>query len=87
MSNFIWQIGVGFYSAFVMADKVRVCTKSCDATKGTKFVLHFADDATEVAKVSMSKEAAQKFSFCTDFPFRCSGTESPCLSSFRSRSG
>mmetsp|Transcript_19671 Transcript_19671/g.44737 ORF Transcript_19671/g.44737 Transcript_19671/m.44737 type:complete len:757 (-) Transcript_19671:64-2334(-) len=42
-SNIIGQFGVGFYSTFVVADKVDVYTRSCDPTKDQKGYLWSSD--------------------------------------------
>jgi TNF receptor-associated protein 1 len=41
--NIIGQFGVGFYSSFVVADKVDVYTKTCDVAKGDKGYLWSSD--------------------------------------------
>mmetsp|Transcript_56205 Transcript_56205/g.119655 ORF Transcript_56205/g.119655 Transcript_56205/m.119655 type:complete len:737 (+) Transcript_56205:122-2332(+) len=42
-SNIIGQFGVGFYSTFVVADKVEVFTKTCDPDKGDQGYLWSSD--------------------------------------------
>mmetsp|Transcript_76811 Transcript_76811/g.222989 ORF Transcript_76811/g.222989 Transcript_76811/m.222989 type:complete len:745 (-) Transcript_76811:100-2334(-) len=55
-SKIIGQFGVGFYSTFVVADKVEVYTKTCDPAKGDQGYLWSSDGSgsytiTEVADV------------------------------------
>jgi TNF receptor-associated protein 1 len=42
-SNIIGQFGVGFYSTFVVADKVEVFTKTCDPEKGDQGYMWSSD--------------------------------------------
>lgn len=44
-SNIIGQFGVGFYSTFVVADKVDVYTKTCDVEKGS-VGFHWSSDGS-----------------------------------------
>lgn len=44
-SKIIGQFGVGFYSTFVVADKVEVYTKTCDPDRGEQGYLWFSDGA------------------------------------------
>merc|ERR1719221_1930677 len=44
-SKIIGQFGVGFYSTFVVADKVNVYTKTCDPEKGDQGYLWSSDGA------------------------------------------
>jgi TNF receptor-associated protein 1 len=46
-SNIIGQFGVGFYSSFVVADKVEVFTKTCDPAKGDTGYLWSSDGSGE----------------------------------------
>jgi len=55
-TNIIGQFGVGFYSTFVVADKVEVFTKTCDASKGSQGFLWSSDGSgsfkiTEVSDI------------------------------------
>eukprot|EP00928_Gymnodinium_smaydae_P007717 TRINITY_DN1275_c0_g2_i1.p1 TRINITY_DN1275_c0_g2~~TRINITY_DN1275_c0_g2_i1.p1 ORF type:complete len:744 (-),score=207.04 TRINITY_DN1275_c0_g2_i1:144-2375(-) len=56
-SNIIGQFGVGFYSTFVVADKVEVFTKTCDVDKGEQGFVWSSDGSgsysiSEAADVS-----------------------------------
>ena len=54
MSDIVLQLAVGFYSTLVVADKVQVSTKACDATKGLQDYLWSSDGAGSFTAVEMS---------------------------------
>jgi molecular chaperone HtpG len=70
-TNIIWQFGVGFYSVFMAADKVRVITRSYksdaeaiawEASGGTEYTVEPADKAQRGTEITLYlKEDAEEF--------------------------
>merc|ERR1711976_295688 len=69
--SMIGQFGVGFYSAFLVAEKVTVISKSLDDEKlnrGTKIVLTLKSDNLEFAEEKKIKDLIKKHSEFISFP-------------------
>ena len=95
-AGIIGHFGLGFYSAFMVADKVEIITKSfkdesaahwtCDgspeytlvehekADRGTKIILHIAEDSKEFLEESKISELLNKYNRFNQVPIKF-GTE------------
>ncbi|VDM42432.1 unnamed protein product [Toxocara canis] len=80
--SMIGQFGVGFYSAFLVADRVIVTSKHNDddcyqwessageVTRGTKITLHIKEDQTEYLEERKIKEIVKKHSQFIGYPIK-----------------
>merc|ERR1712066_37808 len=69
--SMIGQFGVGFYSAFLVAEKVTVISKSVDDEKlnrGTKIILSLKSDNLEFTEEKKLKDLIKKHSEFISFP-------------------
>ena len=77
-ANFIGQFGVGFYSAFIIADTVTVITRRAGTTQATKWSSHGESDYT--------LEATEKSQRGTDVILHLRDTEDEFLNDWRVKS-
>uniref|UniRef100_M4F3E3 Histidine kinase/HSP90-like ATPase domain-containing protein n=1 Tax=Brassica campestris TaxID=3711 RepID=M4F3E3_BRACM len=66
--SMIGQFGVGFYSAYLVADKVVVTTKHNDDEQGTKITLHLKEDQLEYLEERRLKDLVKKHSEFISYP-------------------
>ncbi|KAJ6753325.1 HEAT SHOCK PROTEIN 81-2 [Salix purpurea] len=66
--SMIGQFGVGFYSAYLVAEKVIVTSKHNDDEQGTKIVLYLKEDQLEYLEERRLKDLVKKHSEFISYP-------------------